>query len=205
MGWTSLFTYEVNPQTSTKERNEQIKKWFVETNLRPVEKYEALKMQVVGNVLYAAVKLKKTNRVTAFIYVFSLDSNGHEYYYKDMDESVGPCNYDCPMSIIKLLTPTERKWANEWREKVKEHHKKKKERKDWLKNVDRTKLDNLLKYLKDYANFNEDFSQKVKDKIGTIPYGVVVTKSKVKFAPSVYSLKEVQEMFPRGQVFKPEF
>lgn len=43
--------------------------------------------------------------------------NGTEFAYKDMDETCGPCAYDCPESILKLLSPTDSQWANEWREK----------------------------------------------------------------------------------------
>ena len=44
-----------------------------------------------------------------------------------MDETCGPYQYDCPESILKLLTPTESKWANEWRAKCREYRKKAKE------------------------------------------------------------------------------
>ena len=37
--------------------------------------------------------------------------------YKDMDESMGPYNYNCPKRILDLLTPTEYEQAREWRQK----------------------------------------------------------------------------------------
>lgn len=33
--------------------------------------------------------------------------DGYIFGYKDMDESVGPCERDCPAGILDLLTPTE--------------------------------------------------------------------------------------------------
>ncbi|MDO5332206.1 MAG: hypothetical protein Q4E99_05950, partial [Bacillota bacterium] len=36
----------------------------------------------------------------------------------------GPYCYDCPKAILKLLTPTDSEWANEWRRKCFEKHNK---------------------------------------------------------------------------------
>lgn len=35
--------------------------------------------------------------------------------YKDMDESMGPCEDNCPAHILDLLTPTEKEHALDWR------------------------------------------------------------------------------------------
>jgi hypothetical protein len=32
-----------------------------------------------------------------------------------MEESMGPCECDCPEHILDLLTPTDREWALRWR------------------------------------------------------------------------------------------
>ena len=37
--------------------------------------------------------------------------------YKSMDESVGPCEADCPVAILDLLTPTAYPYALAWRER----------------------------------------------------------------------------------------
>lgn len=47
--------------------------------------------------------------------------------YKLMDETEGPYYYDCPDSILKLLSPTENKIANEWRKACKKYTIKRKE------------------------------------------------------------------------------
>lgn len=44
------------------------------------------------------------------------DSWGHNFCYKDMDESMGPYQTNCPERILKLLTPTEYEHAISWRE-----------------------------------------------------------------------------------------
>jgi hypothetical protein len=43
--------------------------------------------------------------------------DGYTFGYKDMDETVGPCECDCPAGILDLLTPTEYPYAIKWREK----------------------------------------------------------------------------------------
>jgi hypothetical protein len=40
-----------------------------------------------------------------------------ELRYKFMQESLGPYFYDCPESILNLLTPTDSIYAKQWREK----------------------------------------------------------------------------------------
>jgi len=46
--------------------------------------------------------------------------------YKDIDESMGPYYNNCPARILKLLTPTNTKYASEWRKKCWENINKKK-------------------------------------------------------------------------------
>jgi uncharacterized protein DUF6927 len=45
------------------------------------------------------------------------DKEGYIFGYKDMDETMGPCDHDCPAAILDLLTPTDSEWANAWRQK----------------------------------------------------------------------------------------
>jgi len=40
---------------------------------------------------------------------------GEHFGYKDMDESVGPYEDNCPAHILDLLTPTDREHAIDWR------------------------------------------------------------------------------------------
>ena len=52
---------------------------------------------------------------------------GDGWGYKDMDESAGPCYYDCPLAYLDLVAnhnPVA--FAAEWREKVRKHHARKK-------------------------------------------------------------------------------
>jgi len=85
-----------------------------------------LKSAFVGSIWYAAVELKRPEnaiRVVAFIFLTRSYRNG-EFGYKDMDETVGPCEVNCPMSIMKLLTPLvgDESYASEWRKNVYDYH-----------------------------------------------------------------------------------
>lgn len=41
--------------------------------------------------------------------------SGEEFGYKDMTETMGPYNYDCPASILDLLGPPGNDYAAQWR------------------------------------------------------------------------------------------
>jgi len=92
-------------------------------------KWTVLKSAKYGSTVYSAVEYlnKETNEKEVFATVFLTNTRNGEFSYKDMDETCGPCYYDCPESILKLLTSTESEWANEWRAKCREYRKKAKE------------------------------------------------------------------------------
>ena len=60
----------------------------------------------IGGEVFAVVCLVRWNPRSA---------DGHQFGYKDMDESMGPCEADCPARVLDLLTPTDRDHAIEWR------------------------------------------------------------------------------------------
>lgn len=88
---------------------------------------------------YAAVEMvhKETGerRVWAAMVKVTFIRSKRQFYgetenfcYKDMDESMGPCYYNCPERILKLLTPTEHAYAVKWREECWRKINKKKAR-----------------------------------------------------------------------------
>lgn len=98
------------------------------------ENYESkvLKSYMKGNVYYAAVSLKTPEEECVYAAVFLTNyspraTKEYNFSVKEMDETVGPCYYDFPEKYLKLLTPTNSKYALEWREEVKKviEHKKK--------------------------------------------------------------------------------
>lgn len=48
------------------------------------------------------------------------DREGYVFGYKDMTESMGPCEVDCPPAILDLLTPTTSEYAIAWRARCRE-------------------------------------------------------------------------------------
>lgn len=85
------------------------------------ENYEVLRSTVKSSVYYAAIKNKKTENVFAMVMLTSV--NGMWFAYKDMDEGMEPYYYDCPESILKLLSDTDDKGSLEWRRKCREKAK----------------------------------------------------------------------------------
>lgn len=84
-------------------------------------KTEALKSTLVGNCLWMLLK----NDSGTFIVLYLLQGGSKEYPgygYKDMDESMGPYFYSCPLSYLR-----EAPVANQsWRDGVLKHHASKK-------------------------------------------------------------------------------
>jgi len=66
----------------------------------------------VGNIYYCAFKYK--DKISAG--VCKTESYQSELMYKFIDETHIPYYYDCPTKILDLLTPTDNKNANTWRE-----------------------------------------------------------------------------------------
>jgi hypothetical protein len=91
---------------------------------RDERSYRVLRSALVAmRRYYAAVerieKLPGERSVVAIICLVDYNPrnrDGHLFGYKDMDETFGACEVDCPAAILDLLTPTDSKWANEWRQ-----------------------------------------------------------------------------------------
>ncbi len=89
------------------------------------ELFEVLKSAMVGSTYYAAVRRKSDGLV--FAAVTPTSTNMKDYFnfgYKGLTEHDGPYKYDCPKSILDLLSPMDSEWANEWREKCRSKYKR---------------------------------------------------------------------------------
>lgn len=87
-----------------------------------------IKSAMVGSVHYAAIKGTYDDPEAVWCAVTLTKVNNSDYWnfsWKDLDETCG-VEAKCPMSIINLLTPTDNKRANEWREECKKYHAEKK-------------------------------------------------------------------------------
>ncbi|SFI01582.1 DUF6927 domain-containing protein [Modicisalibacter xianhensis] len=124
-----------------------------------------LKSSFVGSTYYAAIKIKRPGEApdqAPFEYtlgaVIKTSSMQGEFCYKSMDETMGPHESQCPMSILKLLSPLEEleqlgvvvgtslKYAGEWRERCRKHAESKKQRAR-LKAGDRIKLPYSVRFV----------------------------------------------------------
>lgn len=73
-----------------------------------------VKDAIIGTTYYAAMKSTKTGEVWGLVVL--TDMADGEFGYKDMSEDMMPYYFDCPVEIIKLLSPTDNQYANEWRQ-----------------------------------------------------------------------------------------
>lgn len=94
-------------------------------------KIEVLKSAMKGSVYYAAIKrLDKTNGnsiVFGAVFLTSTDRRSWcDFGYKDMDETCGPYESECPKSILDMLSETDNKYALEWRARCRENLKSRK-------------------------------------------------------------------------------
>lgn len=93
--------------------------------------YEVLKSAMVGNTYYGAIKQKSSGNVFGVVFKTSVDNRNYfNFSYKDMEETMLPSECDCPIGILKLLSPTDNEWANEWRKNCNENARIKKETRD---------------------------------------------------------------------------
>lgn len=116
MGWT--YYHKDHGRTAADEVRDHL------TWESDISSYRALDVAVVKlRTAYAAVEqiTKATGERKVWAAVFLLGYAPNDEYnfgYKDMDESMGPCECDCPERILNLLTdPPLNEWAAQWRER----------------------------------------------------------------------------------------
>lgn len=92
-------------------------------------KMTVLKSVMKGSVYYGAIESinSLTNSRIVFAIVCKTSVEGMEFGYKDMDETCGPYYYDCPKTILNLLSQTNNEFALNWRKKCEEQNNRNKE------------------------------------------------------------------------------
>lgn len=90
--------------------------------------YRVLAATRVANTVYMAVRV--TEKATGKFYVLAAvilisNTRKHGFGYKDMDETMGPCECACPDRIMRLLSPIadipSQGYAADWRARVAAH------------------------------------------------------------------------------------
>lgn len=118
MGWTYTQNCKYrNGKVDRKASCDELYTWENECVAAKV-----LKSSMVGSVWYGAVEKisKATGERTVFagICLTQTDAaHGWPFGYKDMDETVDPCEARCPKSTLNLLTKTDNDRALKWRQR----------------------------------------------------------------------------------------
>jgi hypothetical protein len=91
------------------------------------DKFELARACVVGSRHWYLVRDRETG-----MHWVGLDlmqgGRRHGWGYKDLDETVGPCAVDCPVSYLDAPHVKLEGWAAQWRERVRAYHATKKAR-----------------------------------------------------------------------------
>ena len=91
------------------------------TYSREDHRLTVLASSMVGSTYYAASERVESNKDREVFAVVCLTkhnprfTDGHVFGYKDMTEHMGPCESDCPASILDALTDTHSEYAVNWR------------------------------------------------------------------------------------------
>ena len=83
-----------------------------------------LKSTVVGNHHWYVAEIIATGERYIGLDLMQSGYPQHGWGYKDMTESCGPCYYDCPLGFLDLVPNVPEPYGAEWREKVRQHHAK---------------------------------------------------------------------------------
>ena len=72
-----------------------------------------------GNTMYALHESGKPGELKKWLCVYLLQTDGkYGWGYKDMDETMGPYYFDCPVSYLDEADPPTSETAAKWREEV---------------------------------------------------------------------------------------
>lgn len=113
MGWT--FTHREKGITNLD--------WF-RWQFCPSEPERLIDIATKNGVAYGAYRTQDGEVVALVVLTRWVRDDYYNYGWKDMDESMGPGEYDCPKRIFDLLTPlppekadpsVEGNWAAQWR------------------------------------------------------------------------------------------
>lgn len=124
MGWTGIFD-AIRKSNGTIDRKATLEREFSGWTSGE-NKTTMLKGSMAGSVFYAAMETTTPAGREVWALVILTSTNGAEFCYKEMDETCGPCEASCPVSILDALTPTTNETANAWRQRCRENLEKKK-------------------------------------------------------------------------------
>ena len=122
MGWDGIYITEAHKTVS-----EKLSVYF---KYHGFCENEVIKATIKNGVVYGAIRNLKTNDVWAMVSLLKFRKDGWqtEMLAKNMSEDMMPYYFDCPKSILDLLTKTDNEHSNEWRKRCYEQLAKAKEK-----------------------------------------------------------------------------
>jgi hypothetical protein len=118
MGWT--YTY--------KPKGQSVVDFFRQRYARDGSRGHILDGAATLTEAYMAWQLPD-GRVVALVYLLHYSrERGYNFGYKDMDEECGPRAIRCPERILDQLTPTDNPNAIEWRQRCRDYHATRREK-----------------------------------------------------------------------------
>jgi hypothetical protein len=116
MGWSGQF---VGLDLDLKEI-----KMFMYNDLKSWGKgFGLLYMSFKFGTVYAAMESPE-GEIFAVVQLWKYSKSRGEITTKTMTEHVGPCNFEAPMKLLKMLSPTDSEYAIEWRKSAWSQFKK---------------------------------------------------------------------------------
>lgn len=111
MGWTGIFDWY-----SGESNKDIIKRQFFGSH---ETKWEDLKWSSKGNHVWVLARNKETGFVSATVVLCKRYKKDHEFMYKSLDLTSGPCQMDMPKAWLKLIDKSyfEESFSKDWLER----------------------------------------------------------------------------------------
>lgn len=96
------------------------------------ERYDILRSSTVGGNFWFAAENKETKERSIGLCLLKGDRvrgyNGPQWGYKDLSESMGPCEVNCPLAMLDLVPDPGWRWEDSepWRDRVRAYHDRRK-------------------------------------------------------------------------------
>ena len=100
------------------------KKELIDYLCRSEGGHKTLKKSIRGNRLWILQEYQKDGAPVRYIVLMLMGKHpdGYGWGYKDIDESMGPYEVDCPLSYLDDLTPAANDYSRDWRSAVRKFH-----------------------------------------------------------------------------------
>ena len=116
MGWTSKTYTKSNHETFNTMNALELCNYELVQDGYLINAFDFIKAKNENyhHVVYLVMTHPKKYR---FGMVVLIDIVDDEILWKEMDETQGPCEDDCPSAMIRALSPTKNEYANAWRKR----------------------------------------------------------------------------------------